>query len=178
MNVPISATGVQLPSCFTIAERGPAAVQQELQTARQIMAQVKPAGPATPLAFHIRQIRGMVVQMAPQLMREGKAVSVLIATAGLPTDPNGHHGPSVVQDFVEALRSLEGLPIQIVCRLCTDDEHVVDFYNTLDAQVTNMSYDVVRTTSNQLFPLWRRDMAHDVVLCRWMTFSVKPLKST
>lgn len=140
VNTPASATaGVQLPSSFSVAENGPAAVQQELQMAKQIMGQVIPTGPATPLDFHLGQIRSMVLQMAPQLAREGKSVSLILATSGVPTDAHGQHGPAVVQDFVNALRSLEGLPISIVVRLCTDDEKVVDFYNTLDAITSNTS---------------------------------------
>ena len=93
----------------------------------------------------------MVAQiMAPQSLREGKAVSVPIATAGLPTDPNGHHGPAVVQDFVEAIQSLEGLPLQVVFCLCTDDEHIVDCHDALDAHISGMSCDVVRTLEERV----------------------------
>jgi hypothetical protein len=140
VNTPTSATaGVQLPSTFSVAENGPTAVQQELQMAKQIMGQVIPIGPANPLAFHLRQIRNMALQMAPQLAREGKSISLILATSGVPTDAHGQHGPAVVQDFIHALRSLEGLPLSIVVRLCTDDEKVVDFYNTLDAKTSNTS---------------------------------------
>ncbi|CAB9517623.1 expressed unknown protein [Seminavis robusta] len=143
VNTPVSKSGVQLNRSFSIFENGPARVQQDLQTAGNVMGQILPIGPATPLAYHIRQIQAMVSQMAPKLVSEGKAVSVILATSGVPTDNHGNHGPAVVQDFVQALRSLEGLPILIVVRLCTDDETVVDFYNTLDAMSTNLSYDVV-----------------------------------
>jgi hypothetical protein len=138
VNTPTStAAGVQLPSSFSVAENGPAAVQQELQIAKQIMGQVIPTGPLNPLSFHLRQIRNMALQMAPQLAREGKSISLILATSGVPTDAHGQHGPAVVQEFVHALRSLEGLPLSIVVRLCTDDEKIVDFYNTLDAMTPN-----------------------------------------
>lgn len=142
VNSPVSMTGTQLPSCFSIAEHGPASLPQELGTAKQIMGQVRPYGTVNNLAYHIRQIRAMVVQMAPQLVQTGKVVSVLLATCGLPTDHQGQYGPAIVRDLVQALTSLQGLPLQIMFRLCTDDEQVVDFYNKLDAK-TNFSFDVV-----------------------------------
>ncbi len=38
-------------------------------------------------------------------------------------------------EFKEAMRSLEGLPIWVVVRLCTDQENVVQFNNDLDADL-------------------------------------------
>ena len=134
--------GPGVPSCFSIAERGPAAVQTDIQTAKQVMTQAQPVGRATPLAFHIMEIRKMIVQMAPQLAREGKLVSVILVTCGLPTDSRGQPGPAALQEFTQALRSLEGLPVTLVVRLCTDDERVVDYYNTIDSRI-NLSFDVL-----------------------------------
>ena len=41
----------------------------------------------------------------------------------------------VQQEFVQALRMLEGLPVWIVVRLCTDEDEVVEFWNNLDGQL-------------------------------------------
>eukprot|EP00957_Ditylum_brightwellii_P169270 12883393-Ditylum_brightwellii.AAC.1 len=46
------------------------------------------------------------------------------------------------EDFVRAMRSLEGLPVWIVIRLCTDEEDIVDFYGDLDDQL-ELSLDVL-----------------------------------
>ena len=46
------------------------------------------------------------------------------------------------QDIVESLRMLEGLPVWVVIRLCTDEEDVVDFYNQLD-ELLELSIDVL-----------------------------------
>lgn len=146
----------QVPSCFSIAEHGPAAVQGEIQMAKQVMSQVQPIGRATPLAFHVLEIRKMIVQMAPQLSREGKTVSVVLLTSGLPTDFNGQHGPNALHEFSQALRSLEGLPVWLVVRLCTDDERVVDFYNMIDAQI-NLPYDVLDDHSGEAIEVYLRN---------------------
>ena len=62
-------------------------------------------------------------------------VAVVIATDGLPTDDQGNGGNEIMQEFVRALRSLEGLPIWLVIRLCTDEDEVTEFYNKLDGML-------------------------------------------
>eukprot|EP00980_Cylindrotheca_fusiformis_P022116 scaffold8999_cov73-Cylindrotheca_fusiformis.AAC.1 len=73
--------------------------------------------------------------MAPTLRQLGRKVVIVIATDGLPTDERGYGGSNHNQEFVDALRMLEGLPVWVVVRLCTDDEDVVNFYNELDGQL-------------------------------------------
>jgi len=68
-------------------------------------------------------------------------VAIVIATDGLPTSCSNYTSPvyggfeQTKQEFVNALRSLEGLPVWIVIRLCTDEESVVSFYNDIDASL-------------------------------------------
>ena len=53
----------------------------------------------------------------------------------MPTDDQGYGGEEITQEFIRALRSLEGLPIWLVIRLCTDEANVTDFYNKLDGML-------------------------------------------
>jgi hypothetical protein len=62
-------------------------------------------------------------------------IAVILATDGLPTDDQGYGGDEITQNFIKALRSLEGLPIWLVIRLCTDEDKVTDFYNQLDGML-------------------------------------------
>lgn len=62
-------------------------------------------------------------------------VAVILATDGLPTDDQGYGGDEITQEFIRALRGLEGLPIWLVIRLCTDEANVTDFYNQLDGML-------------------------------------------
>jgi hypothetical protein len=64
-----------------------------------------------------------------------KKVAIILATDGLPTDENGYGGDQITQEFINALKSLEGLPVWLVIRLCTDEDQVTDFYNTLDGKL-------------------------------------------
>jgi len=98
------------------------------------MTKASPSG-VTPLSDHIYEIRRLVFNMAPQLDAQGCKVSIVLATDGLPTDTSGRGGREEINTFLEALKSLEGLPVWIVVRLCTDDSDVVEFYNDLDSQL-------------------------------------------
>jgi hypothetical protein len=51
----------------------------------------------------------------------------------LPTDEDGNESEEVFQDFIEALRMLEGLPVWVVIRLCTNEKKVTEFYNQIDS---------------------------------------------
>ena len=109
-------------------------LQQQIDRAITIMKTTQPAG-VTPLIQHIEEIRRDVVDLAPILREDGCRVAIILATDGLPTDECGYGGPIVNQKFVETLRLLEGLPVWLVIRLCTDEEAVVNFYNNLDSQL-------------------------------------------
>lgn len=62
-------------------------------------------------------------------------VAVILATDGLPTDSQGYGGDEITEAFINSLRALEGLPIWLVIRLCTDESDVTDFYNKLDGML-------------------------------------------
>mmetsp|Transcript_24370 Transcript_24370/g.52542 ORF Transcript_24370/g.52542 Transcript_24370/m.52542 type:complete len:415 (-) Transcript_24370:176-1420(-) len=130
------------PSCgpnsqqFGIAENSldPRVLQEEVDRAITIMKTAQPGG-VTPLIQHIEEIRQSVKELEPQLRADGCRVSIILATDGLPTDESGYGGAAIQQRFLEALRGLEGLPVWVVIRLCTDEEKVVEFYNGLDSQL-------------------------------------------
>ena len=100
----------------------------------QLIKKAKPGG-CTPLTDHIMAIRAEIEAMLPQLRSHGQKVAIVIATDGLPTDERGYGGHGHQEQFVSALRLLEGLPVWVVIRLCTDEDDVVSFYNELDNQL-------------------------------------------
>jgi Mg-chelatase subunit ChlD len=121
------------PQQFSIAN-GHGEIAEQVQQATRIMRRASPQG-CTPLTSHILEIYQEVSSMAPQLRQNGQKVAIVIATDGLPTDEFGASGSAQNQEFVHALKRLEGLPVWVVIRLCTDDDHVVAFYNHLDGQL-------------------------------------------
>lgn len=133
LNDPGAAVGSQQ---FGVAEKSCSAaeIMQDVQIAMSTMNKARPSG-CTPLITHILEIQASVMEMSPKLLAEGKRVAIILATDGLPTDDYGIHNDTIRQQFVESLRLLEGLPVWVVVRLCTDEEDVVEFYNGLDEQL-------------------------------------------
>ena len=128
------------PQHFTIDTSSPATstpVQQGLHVIRK----ARPGG-CTPLTDHILAIHAEIEAMLPELRARGQKVAVIIVTDGLPTDDQGYGGKAHQDQFVNALRMLEGLPVWVVIRLCTDEEDVVSFYNDLD-QLLELSMEVL-----------------------------------
>lgn len=130
LNDPGAAVGSQQ---FSVAE-DPASIPQDMQEAMRIIRRARPGG-CTPLTSHILEIHAEVSAMAPTLRANGQRVPIQIATDGLPSDFQGYSGKRHQEEFVQALRTLEGLPVWVVIRLCTDEEDVVEFYNELDNQL-------------------------------------------
>lgn len=122
------------PQQFSIAERGKEALSEDLAVAQSTILNTSPSG-VTPLTEHLHEIRLNIQDMLPQLRRDGSKVVVVIATDGTPTDSQGFKSHSTEQAFVAALKGLEGLPVWIVVRLCTDDEEVVEYWNNIDSQL-------------------------------------------
>jgi hypothetical protein len=116
-------------------------LQREADHAIGVMNLAQPLG-VTPLLRHIEEIKQTVKELEPELREIGSRVTIILATDGLPTDDLGYGGRDVEQQFVEALRGLEGLPVWLVIRLCTDRENIVNFYNGLDKKL-ELSLDVI-----------------------------------
>lgn len=107
----------------------------------RLMRDADPCG-CTPLTAHVHEIHQQVLTMVPSLKKTGSKCVIVIATDGLPTDEVGQSGAYQQEMFVKALKLLEGLPVWLVIRLCTDEDEVGDFYNSLDDQL-ELSIDVL-----------------------------------
>jgi hypothetical protein len=138
LNNPGASVG---PGQFDIAQMGTDMIQSEVSSAIQVMTKARPSG-VTPLTKHLIDIHETITTMADALDAEGKRVVIVIATDGLPTDDHGNNSKYVKDTFINSLRALEGLPVWIVIRLCTDEEEVVNFYNGLD-DMLELSMDVL-----------------------------------
>mmetsp|Transcript_27066 Transcript_27066/g.51275 ORF Transcript_27066/g.51275 Transcript_27066/m.51275 type:complete len:395 (-) Transcript_27066:84-1268(-) len=115
--------------------------QEGMGKVYQVMHQMGPGG-VTPLSRHIHAIKREIESMRVALEQAGKKVCVVLATDGLPSDNHGYSTQAVLDQFVKDLRTLEGLPIWVVVRLCTDEDNVTEFYNELDSQV-ELSLEVI-----------------------------------
>jgi hypothetical protein len=122
------------PQEFSVAATGPELIHHDLEVARNTMARGSPIG-VTPLVRNIKEIRQQIYDLAPTLLSQGRRVALVIATDGLPTNDYGIASRDANNEFTSALRTLEGLPVWIVIRLCTDEDQIVDFYNSIDSQL-------------------------------------------
>jgi hypothetical protein len=82
-------------------------------------------GGRTPLCAQISAVVSRVRAEAPQLRATGKRAIVVIASDGASTDGDVEH----------ALRPLQDLPVWVVVRLCTDEDAVVEYWNTVDGDL-------------------------------------------
>mmetsp|Transcript_6996 Transcript_6996/g.20965 ORF Transcript_6996/g.20965 Transcript_6996/m.20965 type:complete len:231 (-) Transcript_6996:76-768(-) len=101
------------------------------------MAKSQPAG-MTPLHTRVQEIKGEVIQMLPQLNRDGSKVAIIICTDGCNHDASNNPSldqAEMNQEFLEALESLQGLPVWVVIRLCTDFGPVLEYYKSLDSRL-------------------------------------------
>ena len=132
------------PACgkkeFSVAER-PNHMQEDLSFVLHNVRQLSPMG-VTPLSERIVEIASYVTSIREILESKGQKAVVVLATDGLPTNRYGEHNRTTMTEFKNALRQLEGLPIWLVIRLCTDEDETVDFYNNIDSHL-EMSCDVL-----------------------------------
>jgi len=125
-----------VPQNFTIGESGSTCQQLDSN-----LSKTNPCG-LTPLTEHIHELERTIREMAPSMERMGQRAVIVLATDGLPMSGKRSNKDEETEDFVRAMRSLEGLPVWIVIRLCTDEEDIVDFYGDLDDQL-ELSLDVL-----------------------------------
>lgn len=126
---------------FGVAERGPEHTHEDLEAVMATMLRVRPDG-RTPLTERVTEIAARIESMKDGLRSKGQKAVVVLATDGLPTDPSGRPTSAEKDAFKDALRRMEGLPVWVVIRLCTDDEAVVNFYNNIDSHL-ELSLDVL-----------------------------------
>lgn len=94
----------------------------EARQLKQAMQQLQPSG-GTPLTEAVLQACNLIEIAAPALLASGQQAVVTLATDGLPNDND---------TFMRALQRLQGLPVWLVVRLCTNDEGVVRYWSDLD----------------------------------------------
>ncbi len=150
------------PQQFSIGERGPDFISEDLSIALNTMQMAAPSG-VTPLAEHVREIRDNILSMKEQLLDMGQKVVVVLATDGLPSDTYGKSNRFTRDGFKDALQSLQGLPVWVVVRLCTDEDDVVKYYNHLDAQL-ELSVEVLDDFTGEAAEVYEHN--------KWLNYSL------
>jgi hypothetical protein len=86
----------------------------------------------TPLCAQMTQIINEIEEFSPLLVQHQQRATIIIATDGEPSDG----------DLGEVLSRLEGHPVSVVVRVCTNATGVLKYWNGLD-RALRLSLDVV-----------------------------------
>jgi len=113
------------PREFSIAERGPDWIEEDMDELDEYFPKVRPKG-ATPLTEHLLRIYASLKYMKQKIV-------VVVATDGRPTDTLGFVSSAIDRRFTEVLKKLQTKAF-IVIRLCTNDDAILKYYQTLDDQ--------------------------------------------
>jgi len=105
------------------------------------MTNTRPFGP-TPLSVQLSGLHSFISSISQQLIANKHTIPIVIATQGLPTDEKGMSTPESRQQFISTVKAFKGYPVCLLFRICSDDEHVFDYYNSIDAQ-TSIRFDVI-----------------------------------
>ena len=82
-------------------------------------------GGGTPLCQHIREVINDIKQNEASLRQNGQRACIIIATDGEASDG----------DLATAMAPLEHLPVWVVVKLCTNEEHIVEYWGSIDAKL-------------------------------------------
>jgi len=93
------------------------------------------------LTSRISHISKIIGKESSRLGERGKNITVIFYTQGLPTNGKGQTGTTVRQELRSEMWSLTKLPVNVIVRLCTDDEKVTSMFNDMDN--TFDSFDVL-----------------------------------
>mmetsp|Transcript_12167 Transcript_12167/g.23256 ORF Transcript_12167/g.23256 Transcript_12167/m.23256 type:complete len:414 (-) Transcript_12167:540-1781(-) len=132
LNDPGSLVG---PQEFSVGDTtATTTMEQQIEMARTVVQKASPRG-VTPLTEHLQDIKGQIMNMETSLRERGQEAVVVLATDGLPSNAYGESSEAVLREFLYALKEIQSLPVWVVIRLCTDDEKVVSYYNSLDSEL-------------------------------------------
>ena len=92
---------------------------------------ITPSG-GTPLCYHITSVVAIIRNIEPQLRANAQKATIIICTDGEASDGN----------VIEALRPLQNMPVQIVLRLCTDDDRISLYWKKIDEDL-ELNMDVI-----------------------------------
>ncbi|KAL7526715.1 hypothetical protein ACHAXR_001618, partial [Thalassiosira sp. AJA248-18] len=130
VNDPGSTVGSQK---FSLCWKTPKEIGSEMNVLKHIMTTATPQLSKNPLVHQIRSVQRGISKEAPRLSLQGKHITFVMCTQGVPTDVQGKTGTAAMQEFQGALSTLSKLPVKIVLRLCTDDKKVMNVLdNNLD----------------------------------------------
>jgi hypothetical protein len=105
------------------------------RASKKILKELSPELKSNPLGLEVLKVVKKLESEAVRLQEEGKFISVVICTQGVPTDPQGLSNSAVMKDCLKNLKALSNLPVKLVFRLCTKEKKVLNFYKKVDLDI-------------------------------------------
>eukprot|EP00591_Stephanopyxis_turris_P014199 CAMPEP_0195539544 /NCGR_PEP_ID=MMETSP0794_2-20130614/50104_1 /TAXON_ID=515487 /ORGANISM="Stephanopyxis turris, Strain CCMP 815" /LENGTH=392 /DNA_ID=CAMNT_0040673581 /DNA_START=54 /DNA_END=1232 /DNA_ORIENTATION=+ len=157
---PGPSVGMQM---FSVADKGSNMIQHDVEVAMDTIQKTIADGYSTPLTWQIDEIRHSIQTMLLPATQK-KQILIVLATDGLPTNVQGEGGTHELDRFMVALEKLEGLPISVVVRLCTNDEKVCRFYKSIAERNLSFSVTIVDDFLAEASAVHRHN--------RWLTYAL------
>jgi hypothetical protein len=138
-------------------------MKNSLKQAQTILQKTTPKG-TTPLSESVDKISLEIQEMLPQLKETNSKVAIVIVTDGCNYNLQnlGQTEQEINKDLANSLGKLQGLPVSVVVRLCTDHGPLVDFYNDLDEAMDG--FDVLDDYLSEATTVGRKNP--------WLTYSL------
>jgi len=109
--------------------------KDEMEAATHFMREAVLNRPSAPLVEYVHKFQRHLKKDAKHLSylkQRKKFISLSLATQGVPTGKDGQSVDDAFKDLRKELFALNGLPVKLTVRLCTDDEETFRMYNKLD----------------------------------------------
>jgi hypothetical protein len=111
---------------------------EEVLRLKALLRKTRPLGVSSPITQHLQELIPAIKDIIPVLKQRQSRIVLHICTDSIPSDVNGVEQTQIKGDFESLLQSAVDWPIRVVLRLSTDEERVVNFYETM-ARKTNFA---------------------------------------
>jgi hypothetical protein len=111
---------------------------EELTRLNAVLQKIRPTGATTPIQYHLEDLMPTLHALAPKLEEQQRRIVISICTDSIPTDVDGLESPEIIDAFMSTLKTIMEWPVHIVLRLLTDEERVVQFYDHMSRQNSNL----------------------------------------
>ena len=104
---------------------------EEIKRLKGLLRQARPMGASSPIVVHLQEITTSIQQILPVLEAMKMKFVVYICTDSIPSNEEGMELSELKADFDRLLKQLVNWPVQVILRISTDEERVVEFYEEM-----------------------------------------------
>ena len=102
--------------------------KEEVERLRTLLKKTRPNGLTSPVYLHMKELFPSIQSLVPILHQTRKRLTLCVCTDSIPTDEFGEENPRMIAEFLVTLQQLVNWPVQVVIRLTTNKERVVQSF--------------------------------------------------